>query len=221
MMLMADTYGADIRLVAFMQYLRLVIVTLFASLVARVFVSQGPMSGIDWFPAISWSGFVATLALATIGVVAGRALKIPAGPLLLPIALAAALQAFSSIKIELPTWLLASSYASLGWHIGLGFSPATLDHVARAFTKGCYFDSRADFDLWRLGFLLTRLAGVDALSAYLATSPGGADTIAIIAASANVDLAFVMAMQTFRLVLVILISPALCRIVVRHIDHAV
>jgi membrane AbrB-like protein len=218
---MADAYGADIRLVAFMQYLRLVIVTLFASLVARVFVSQRPMSGIEWFPAILWSGFIATLALVTIGVVAGRALKIPAGPLLLPMALAAALQGLSSGQIELPPWPLALSYASLGWHIGLGFSPATLTHVARAFPKVVALIFVQILICGGLGFLLTRLAGVDALSAYLATSPGGADSIAIIAASANVDLAFVMAMQTFRLVLVILISPTLCRIVVRHIDHAV
>jgi uncharacterized protein len=219
-MLMADAHGADIRLVAFMQYLRLLIVTLIASLVARVFVSQGPIRAIiDWFPAISWSAFIATLALVTIGVVAGRALKIPAGPLLLPMALAAALQGLSSLQIELPPWLLALTFASLGWHIGLGFSPATLTHVARAFPKVLASILVQILICGGLGFLLTSFAGVDALSAYLATSPGGADSIAIIAASANVDLAFVMAMQTFRLVLVILISPALCRVVVRHIDR--
>ena len=41
-----------------------------------------------------------------------------------------------------------------------------------------------------IGWILTRLLGVDMLTAYLATSPGGADSIAIIAASTGVDLGF-------------------------------
>ena len=44
--------------------------------------------------------------------------------------------------------------------------------------------------------LLMVFAGIDPLTAYLATSPGGADSVAIIAASSNVDAAFVMSMQT-------------------------
>lgn len=36
------------------------------------------------------------------------------------------------------------------------------------------------------------------LTAYLATSPGGADSVAIIAASAHVEISFVMAMQLAR-----------------------
>ena len=46
------------------------------------------------------------------------------------------------------------------------------------------------------------VAGVDPLTAYLATSPGGSDSIAIIAASTNVDVSFVMAMQTVRMLAV-------------------
>ena len=38
-----------------------------------------------------------------------------------------------------------------------------------------------------LGFALHEAAGTDPLTAYLATSPGGADAVAIIAASSPVD----------------------------------
>ena len=57
------------------------------------------------------------------------------------------------------------------------------------------------------------LGGIDPLTAYLATSPGGADSIAIIALSSNVDMRFVMAMQTTRLVVVLLMAPGLSRFV--------
>jgi membrane AbrB-like protein len=66
-----------------------------------------------------------------------------------------------------------------------------------------------------LAYALHRVAGTDPLTAYLATSPGGADSVAIIAASSKVDMPFVMAMQVGRLILVILIGPSLARIVAR------
>ncbi|RVI72001.1 AbrB family transcriptional regulator, partial [Sinorhizobium meliloti] len=58
-----------------------------------------------------------------------------------------------------------------------------------------------------------KVAGIDPLTAYLATSPGGLDSIAVIAASSNVDLPFVMALQTARLLIITLIGPALARFV--------
>ncbi|MCG5475086.1 MAG: AbrB family transcriptional regulator, partial [Sinorhizobium fredii] len=56
-------------------------------------------------------------------------------------------------------------------------------------------------------------AGIDPLTAYLATSPGGLDSIAVIAASSDVDLPFVMALQTARLLIITLIGPVLARFV--------
>jgi uncharacterized membrane protein AbrB (regulator of aidB expression) len=46
-------------------------------------------------------------------------------------------------------------------------------------------------------------------------SPGGADSVAIIAASSNVDLPFVMARQTARFILVLLVGPTLARTVAK------
>jgi membrane AbrB-like protein len=67
-----------------------------------------------------------------------------------------------------------------------------------------------------LAVLLVVVAGIDPLTAYLATSPGGADSAAIIAMASNVDVAFVMAMQTTRLVLVLLIGPSLAGFIARR-----
>jgi len=49
------------------------------------------------------------------------------------------------------------------------------------------------------------------VTAYLATSPGGLDAVAIIAASTKLDMPFIMALQTARIVLVIAIGPYLAR----------
>jgi len=66
-----------------------------------------------------------------------------------------------------------------------------------------------------LALALHEAAGTDPLTAYLATSPGGADAVAIIAASSHVDLPFVMAMQIGRLLVALLVGPALARMIAR------
>ncbi|MCL2658862.1 MAG: AbrB family transcriptional regulator, partial [Betaproteobacteria bacterium] len=47
----------------------------------------------------------------------------------------------------------------------------------------------------------------------LAMSPGGMDTVAIIAASSPVDVPFVMTLQAVRLIVVIALGPRLARFV--------
>jgi hypothetical protein len=66
--------------------------------------------------------------------------------------------------------------------------------------------------------MLVVVAGIDPLTAYLATSPGGSDSVAIITASTTADVSFVMAMQTVRLLAVLFVGPALTRYVVMHIN---
>jgi membrane AbrB-like protein len=66
-----------------------------------------------------------------------------------------------------------------------------------------------------LNYALHIVVRTDPLTAYLATSPGGADSVAIIAASSKVDLPFVMTMQIGRAIVAILIGPALARFLVR------
>ncbi len=70
-----------------------------------------------------------------------------------------------------------------------------------------------------LAWLLTLTLGIDALTAYLATSPGGLDAIAIIAASTHVDAPFVLALQTIRFLTILLIGPPLARLVARHMEE--
>lgn len=62
--------------------------------------------------------------------------------------------------------------------------------------------------------LLARVGGVDPVTAYLATSPGGMDSVAIIAASTKVDVPYVMALQALRFFACVVAGPALARFVV-------
>ena len=219
MMLMAGAFGADQRLVAFMQYLRVLFVALAASLVARfwVGVSGSAAPGIDWFPAVDWLRLGETLALAWGAAWLGAALRIPAGPLLLPLAIGAGLHVAGLIDFFLPEWLLAASYALIGWNIGLGFNRPILVYAAKALPKIVASIIALLAFCAAIAWLLTKTVGVDPLTAYLATSPGGMDSVAIIAASTKVDLSFVMALQTARFLIVLLAGPSLARLIARQV----
>ncbi len=216
MVLMADAFGGDIRLVAVMQYLRVACVGLAASIVARIW-SAGAVApaAIDWFPPLPAGHFLGTLALGVGGAVIGIKSKIPAGPLLLPLFVGAPLSAAHVLTITLPPWLLAICYALVGWSIGLRFTRDIVLYASKQLPRILASIFTLIAMCGALAFALHEAAGTDPLTAYLATSPGGADAVAIIAASSPVDVPFVMAMQVGRLLMVILIGPSLARMIAR------
>ena len=218
MVVMAEESGSDARLVALMQYLRVVCVAIVASLIARFWVDTSAITRpeIVWFPEIHWLSFLETLAIAGIGATIGRLLRIPSGAMLVPLTAGAVLHSMGLVSIELPEWLLAATYALLGWHIGLGFTRRVLAHASHALPHILLSIAVLFLFCGGLAYILTRTLGVDPLTAYLATSPGGMDSIAIIAASSNVDISFVMALQAVRVFIVVMIGPHLAGVVARH-----
>lgn len=222
MALMSGAYGGDIRLVAFMQFLRVVMVAVAASVVAHYWVPAATAvhSEIIWFPKIEFEPFMATLALAIAGIVAGSVFRIRAGALLVPLFLGAVLSASGLVTITLPPWLLAICYVIIGWSIGLRFTMDIVMHAARSFLKVAASILVLLAICGGLGYIVHLMTGLDALTSYLATSPGGIDSIAIIAASTHVDLPFIMAMQVGRFMVVLLVGPMLARTVSRWTDRS-
>jgi hypothetical protein len=218
MIIMSESWGGDIRLVAVMQYLRIVCVVMVAALVARLWTSgsAGPTAEMMWFPAIAWRPLLATLAIAAAGAILAMRLAVPSGTILLPLAATMVLQATGTMTVELPPWLLAICYAVIGWSIGLRFTRPILVYALRALPLILASTLTLIAICGGIAGLLVVLAGIDPLTAYLATSPGGVDSIAIIAASSNVDMRFVMAMQTARLLVVLLTIPSIAEFIAKR-----
>lgn len=218
MVALAAEFGADVRLVAFMQYLRVVVVVLTASAVTRLFVGSAPPppSAADIWVLPPFLPFIATLAIAAIGAVLALRMRVPAGAMIGPMVLGTALHAAGLVEIVLPPWLMGLAYAGLGWTVGLGFNRAIFLYALRAVPKLLL----ATFLLIALcaasAWLLTLVLHIDPLSAYLATSPGGLDSIAIIVVGSHADAPLVLAAQTLRLFLVLATGPALARLIARH-----
>ncbi len=114
------------RLVALMQYLRVLFVVGAAALVVRYALgneAQEMTQDIVWFPSLTLN-FPFTLLLTAVACWLGMRLRIPSGAMLLPMLLGALAQAGGWLMLELPEWLLAMAYAVLGWTVGLQFNKA-------------------------------------------------------------------------------------------------
>ena len=222
MILQAQQDGADARIVAFMLYVRVLFVVFAAALVARFWVghASGHLPAPAWLAPVRWGNLALVILIALLAQQAARLLRLPSWAILGPMLLLSALHATGVLDIELPRWLLAAAYAVLGWYIGLSFRRDVLLHAWRILpvVSGLSLSLMAFCVL--LAWCLTRFAAVDGLTAYLATSPGGLDSIAVIAASTpQVDVEFVLALQSARLLLAIALSPFIARAVVRHSAH--
>ncbi|WP_375464686.1 AbrB family transcriptional regulator [uncultured Methylobacterium sp.] len=218
MVAMAEEYGSDPRLVAFMQYVRVAAVVLSASVVARL-LTDGGASGPP--PTAAEEATVlpvlVTLAVAALGAGLARALHLPAWALVGPMLLGAGLHATGIASITLPLPMLELAYATIGWYVGLRFTRETLRATLHAL-PGILVATLAVIllcALWAFG--LTHLLAIDFLTAFLATSPGGLDSVAIIAVGSRVDVSFVLAVQTLRLFVVLITGPLLAKWIARAV----
>ena len=215
MVAMAQDYGADIRLVAFMQYLRVLFVAGAAVLVTRMMLgdnAEAVNQQIVWFPPVSIN-LLLTILLAVVAGTAGCMLRLPSGTMLIPMLAGAVLQSGQLITIELPEWLLAMAYMAIGWRIGLGFDKQILLRALRPLPQILLSIFALLAICAGMAWGLTRFMHIDFMTAYLATSPGGLDTVAVIAAGSNADMALIMAMQTLRLFSILLTGPAIARFI--------
>nr|WP_307333278.1 AbrB family transcriptional regulator [Pseudomonas lini] len=217
MVSMAEDFGADSRVVATMQYVRVVCVVLIGSLVSHWLGAPTGRSELHAasvaLPHLNLLDVGLTLATLLAGVALGNA--IPAGALLMPLLLGAALQMSGLLQITMPGWLLATAYGAIGCYVGLGFDRLTIFYVWRRM-PAMILGAVVMIAVCALSaFLLAALLDKDFLSIYLATSPGGLDSMAIIAVDTHSDVGLVLAMQTLRLFVVLLTGAYLARLIIR------
>lgn len=216
MVAMSEEHGSDPRLVAFMQYVRVAAVVLSASLAARLLADiSGPATTSAAQAPHTLPALLATLAVAVAGVGLARIFRLPAGALVGPMLLGAGLHALGLVELALPEPVLAAAYAGIGWYVGLRFTRQTLRTTLHAL-PGILAATAAIILIcaaWAWG--LTGLLSIDYLTAFLATSPGGLDSVAIIAVGSKADVSFVLAVQTLRLFVVLVTGPVLAKWIAR------
>jgi uncharacterized protein len=127
---------------------------------------------------------------------------------------ATVLEDLGLVRVELPQLLLVASYVIVGWGIGLRFTREAFRDARRALPQvlGTVAVLAA---CGAIGWAVARVGHLDVLTAYFATSPGGADSTAITAGGTSVDVSLVMAIQMGRFLAVLLFGPTLAKLAAR------
>lgn len=222
MVLMAGAFGADFRLVAFMQYLRVAVVALVAAALAAFLVDPVTLKSTSapMFASIDWPTFALTMLIALAGATCGRLLRLPTPYFLGTLILGIALHLGLGVAFELPPLLLSLGYVMIGWSIGLNFTKPIVKHAARALPQVLGSILLLILLSALVGWLLSEILDIDFLTAYLATSPGGMDAVAIIAAaSGNANMSLIMAMQMARFLIVLLLGPVIVRVLAKSLKE--
>jgi membrane AbrB-like protein len=215
MTIMSGDYGADMRLVAFTQYLRVLVVSMAAVGVAHLAMTSPPASqvpGPSFFSAlIIWPDLVVALLALALGLGLTELTGLPGGLILLPMIFGIGAENFLGVSVAPPMWLMIPAYAIMGWRVGLTFDRDTLILTLKMLPAVILAIFILIAACGLCAVVMVYWGGFDPLTAYLASSPGGLDAVTIIASAAGVDLPIVMAMQACRLLLVIVTAPYLAR----------
>jgi uncharacterized protein len=213
MLAMSDPLGADPRLVALMQYTRVVVVVVSATLVGRFGLVPETEStpglqtspvGTDLLVHDPLTTYALTVLVAALGAWAGTRLRLPAGALLGPLILGISLEELGVAHLAWPQGVPQAAYLALGLWVGLLFDGDSVKRAGRLLPVVLASALGLVVACAALGRALSALtAGIDGVTAYLATTPGGIDSVAIVALGSGADAPLVLAVQMLRLIAVI------------------
>jgi membrane AbrB-like protein len=210
MMALARDAGADERIVAVVQYVRVVVILVtLPVVVGQIFAtptstreSPAILSGLTTVDL----GFVVVAAAA--GTLIGRLVRAPSPALMGSLAMGAVLSSAGPFAdAGVPPLLQAAAFVVIGVQAGIGFTRETL-RVLRdiAVTVLTTVVALLVF-CGLLAVPLAAVTGTSRLDAYLATSPGGLPVVLATATEQNGDVTFISAVQLLRLLMVIVALP--------------
>ncbi|MEH3034596.1 MAG: AbrB family transcriptional regulator [Aeromicrobium erythreum] len=208
--------GADDRVVTVIQYLRVLIV-LFSmpAVVALVFHEHGSGAAED-FVAGDWRDVAFCAVAVGSGLLLGRLAHLPSPAILGPVVTAAALHAVPGLgDAVVPTWVAGFGYLAIGVQVGLRFTLDSLRSIARMLPTAFVSILLTLVTCAGLGLALSAVTGVSRLDAYLATTPGGLYAVLATSTATGGNVTFVTAVQLLRLLVVLLLAPALARMMRR------
>ncbi|GAA1149319.1 AbrB family transcriptional regulator [Streptomyces hebeiensis] len=221
----ADELNADVRLVAFTQYLRVGLVATTAPLAAHWMATAGqpgPDGGAAhgagpalFHPVAGPDQLTGLLTLATVslaGVWVGRRLRLPTAALIGPMLVALVATMSGVIPPFAPTGALQNLvFVLVGLDVGVRFTRETLRAVRRLLPSILAGMAAVCLGCGGLAWIFAKTTGTPLIDAYLATTPGGINAVLATAVSSHADVALVSTVQSLRLLVVVLVTPLITR----------
>ncbi len=215
---MARELGADDRIVAFMQYMRVLLIVLATPLLVALFFpgEHGTAQAVD-------AARTRSSARRSTGArrsrsprsapASARVARLPAGLLLGPLLLAAGLTlALPEGSFGVPPLLRECAFAVIGLQVGLRFTIDTVRQLGRLLAPVLISVVVLVVACFGLAVVLHATTHASLLDAYLATTPGGLYAVLAAAVGTGADTTFVVAVQSLRLLVMVLLAPYAVRL---------
>lgn len=210
MITLAGAFGCDMRFVAVMQYMRVVVVVCIASAVANHLPGGQTGSAIAPAAPVDPVGLLVTAAITLSGALLASRTKFPAAGVLVPMFLMAVLASLS-VPVAYPDVLAFAAFILVGWTIGTRFDRQVIGPIIAALPVMIAAIVFLVVLCALIAVVLTLVLDIAFITAFLATSPGGLDAVTILAVHSSADVAFVLLFQTLRLFVTILAGSAIAR----------
>jgi hypothetical protein len=222
----AEELKADVRLVAIMQYLRVALVAATApALVGWLLTSPAPPGHADHGASPAWhpvagphqvTGLALVAVVAFTGAWAGGRLHLPSAALLGPMLLAATLTVTGAATGFAPSGALRSVlFTIVGLDVGLRFTRSAVARTGRVLPLALACTVAVSVASTALAWLLSGLVHIPMSDAYLATTPGGINSVLATAAATHADISLISSVQSLRLFSMVLLAPLLIRMLAR------
>jgi membrane AbrB-like protein len=211
---MASDLGADARMVAVLQYLRVLLIVVLMPVVATVvYGASGSGSPASAEAGAGWpAGLLFTVACSAVGLAVARLTRTPVAALLGPMVAAAVVDLTGLGRgAEVPGLVESAAFLVIGLQVGVSFTRASLRTIGRALPLATAVIVGLVVASAGLGALLSTTTGVSALDGYLATTPGGLYAVLATASDIGADVTFVLAVQVLRLFVMLLSAPLVAR----------
>ena len=211
---MARELGADQRMVAVLQYLRVLLIVVLMPVVATTLYGASPGSGgAADTGAPGWPvGLLFTVGCAVTGLLVGRLVPFPAVSMLGPMVVAAVVDLTGlGSGAQVPDLVQSAAFLVIGLQVGISFTRDSLRTIGRALPLALGTILALIVACAGLGAVLAAATGTSALDGYLATTPGGLYAVLATATDSGANATFVLAVQVLRLFVMLLSAPLIAR----------
>lgn len=212
----ASDLGADDRMVAVMQYVRVVIILAVTPVLATSLfthhTTSAAVAGVSAHHVSFPAGAMYVLCAGPAGLLLARRVGIVSpnffGPMILGAVLTLAGVAFAGQMPNLLPWI---AYGLIGGRVGLEFTPESIRRARAAMPAILGVIALMLVVCAGLGLIMAPLAGVSPLDGYLATTPGVLQVVMATAVGLKANTTFVLSVQVVRLLMMLSGAPLVAR----------
>jgi uncharacterized protein len=208
---MGEEAGADIQMLAMLQFLRLILTIVVVPLSFTVMEGHavGSAGGARVMGAALGPADVAILlACAVVGAMVGLKLRLPAGHVLGPILFSAAAHVAGLTQSVPPSWLVAVTQVVIGTSLGVRFAGMPKRRIVEALGLSLMTGTMTIGGAAVLSYLIADLVGEPARAVFLSFAPGGLVEMGLIALSLNMSILYVTAHHLLRIILAVSFARA-------------